>query len=261
MLGDIYTQLKYLESDRRPYFAFSIGDTVLTDSELISFTISGTMGNQYTIGNFTVRELQMDLLAASAPSVLVGEKITIWIYIQGGDEIKLGTFIIEPNGIEINRQVMTIKAYDALGKLGKGALSLNTDYTQTTLANACQLLCNYMGNSLSAHGQTIINRANTYFHLDIPKGGNTIQRTMRDIATCVGCTAIIDVDGNLDFKERLRSETITLNAGDYINFSAQNTDVFTIGGITYTHPAENLDDPPLVYYSAGSTTGNVIALE
>lgn len=262
MIGDIRDNIKYLESNRTFEYLVMIDGNAYTSNEIIDFSISATMGDQLTIGNFTVRELNLNMLTMYAPAELADVVIEPFIDIQGAQSLlKLGTFIVEPKGIKRGREITSIKCYDALGKLGAGALSLQTAYTQTSLDTAIGLLTNIMGNTISTHGQQIIDGSKSYFHIDIPIGGNTIQRTLRDISAVCGATAVIDIDGNLDFIRRDLHDSIALGAGDYINFTAQSDDVFTIDGMTYTHPdPDNPDDPPLVYFYYGNPDGNTIDL-
>lgn len=247
----------FLQSERDIQLKITIGNKTLLSEDIIDFSITATMGDSYTIGNFTSRELALNILADSAPAAVKGQVIIPYV-ICGNQELKLGTFYADANGIEVSRKTMSIKAYDVLSKLGVGALSMTTEYKQTPLITAVNLLLGIMGTTLSSHAEALLEA--TPFRIDIPKGGNTIQRSMRAVAAALGSTAVIDVNGELDFIRPSPSETVNITANEYVSFKTQSDDIFTIGGITLTIKSEDTSVPDTVY-SYGDTSGNIINLD
>ena len=250
-------QTPFLNSEREIQLKVTIGSETLLSEDIISFSITATMGDSYTIGNFTSRELDLEILTDSAPAAVKGQMIIPYV-ICGNQELKLGVFYADANGIEVNRKTMSIKAYDVLSKLGAGALSLSVAYEQVPLITAVNLLLGIMGTTLSIRAQAMLN--NTSFRIDIPIGGNTIQRTMRAVSACLGSTAVINVNGQLDFIKPNSLSRIDLTADEYISFKTLSDDIFTIGGITLTIKSEDSSQPDTVY-SYGDTTHNLINLD
>ena len=216
---------------------FNNTNTINADS-IIDLEINATMGDNYTIGNFTVRELQANLVRAAVPSVLAGQKLTVYA-VAGNQNLKLGVFIIDPEGIEIERNTVRIKAYDALGKLGAGAVSPTQDFLGISLLAATRKICAIIGVDLSEHGLGELTSKGASFTIDIPKGGNTLQRTLRSIATALGETAVINADGELDFIHPTPSSYIEVDADYYTSFKLIDDMAYTLSGIKLIVPAED----------------------
>ena len=234
------------------------GRTTLGADSFISMEINATMGSNYTIGNFTVRELTASFVRSATPSVLVGQTLEPYVSINGSN-MKLGTFIIDPEGVEVSRNVVNIKAYDAMSKLGVGAVSLTTDYTDISLLAATNLLCGILDVDLSTHAYNLLTTSGSDFTIDIPKGGNILQRTMRDIASCLGATAVINVDGELDFIQPNPSSNVDINADFYTDFSLISDDICQVKGMVLNVPGETEEQK--VSYTYGDTSETFFTIE
>ena len=241
----------------------------LTDDDIIEMSIISTMGSgdAFTIGNYTKRELDITLVRAAAPLALSNKSIKVWSGVEVNGKMQyflIGTFQTDANSLSIDRTTVSIKAYDAMRKCKKGALSPKTSYKNKNLSFYAGLLATKLGVELTDTAKTFIANVDAAqkWTMDLEKGGNTIVRTMQGVALALGATAVITNDNKLDFIRIRPKSNITLSPNFYTSFTIDDNDVFTIEGIKLKIPKElSSTGEDVVYSYPSDTIGTSIEIE
>lgn len=267
---NISTELKnaFLASKRKLHLKVVIAGKTLTDDSIISMSIISTIGESdaFTFGNYTKRQLDMEVLRADVPLVIKGQTITAYVgaEVNGNTSyLQLGVFSINAKDVLVGKTTISFTAYDNMRKCTTGGLSMNTAYTKKNLAFYTNLLCTTLGVTLNSSSSSYITSVDSSqkWTMDLEKAGNTIVRTMQSVCTALGATAVINNMNELEFVRIRSNSDITLTPDFYTDLTLYDVDVFQLEGLQLVIPAgENAEEDTIVNYPS-SNLGSYISIE
>ena len=120
---------------RRFFIRLSIGGTNYDENHIETFKIQSSIGNSdmISLGAFVADNLQLSLINNENYNFPEGAPITIFVALEGEQELCLGKFYVQSDSVEKTKMVTKVDAFGIAGKLAETEYTTNLTFPTSIL--------------------------------------------------------------------------------------------------------------------------------